>query len=650
MTDGFGTDSLAASRAFGVRYPSPFFDVAQYYMPTSVSDLLKWSKYYFITNPWIHTGITKLAEYPVTPIVFSDENPTVQRLYEDLADRLDFRRFQVEIGLDFFTYGNCFVTVSFPLVKFLKCRHCKTSIQARENRSRYTWRDMRFFMTCRNCGVADYCIVQDVYPRNVNGIKLIRLNPEQMRLRHNEVTGTTQYFYRIPMNVRNEITIGDRDTIETLPQVYLEAARESKMLVLDSQNVYHLKRATLAQQDQGWGTPLVFPVLREAFLMQIFRKSQEAIAFEHIVPFRAITPGQVTGGNDGPFQKYNLVDWKRQVEGEVARWKRDPNYIPILPMAMNTMQWNGDAKAYLLANEIRTAGENILVGMGIPIEFVMGGMSWSASNTSLRALENMFVGYNAQRKHLVFDFIVNRIGAFMKWPRIKGHFEAFRMADDLQRTMFLFQLNQAQKVSDRTLLQDVGLDYREEEKRKQAEMGQQLATNRTMQVQTAGIQGAASVRQAAYQIRAQRMMGQSMPQPGAPGAEGGQTPGAPPGAEGAAPADASQVEPGVPPGTPMPQEGETGAAVPVAAGPPQLTPNGTDINQLAVKVSAALDKMPPEDQARQMNMLKTMNNPLYSKVVQVRQGQQGSQVDPANAMQAPVPDGGSQRSPGRTVG
>ena len=35
----------------GVNYPSPFFDVAHTYLPTTVKQLFRYCRYYFMTNP-----------------------------------------------------------------------------------------------------------------------------------------------------------------------------------------------------------------------------------------------------------------------------------------------------------------------------------------------------------------------------------------------------------------------------------------------------------------------------------------------------------------------------------------------------------------------------------------------------------------------
>ena len=111
--DRFNTRNLQSSgqRSFGVRYPSPFFDVAQQFLPDNVHQLLNWCRFYFLSNPIINVACSKMAEYPVTPIIFDTDDAGKKKLYQDLEEQLNLRQFQVEAGLDYFAYGNAFISV-----------------------------------------------------------------------------------------------------------------------------------------------------------------------------------------------------------------------------------------------------------------------------------------------------------------------------------------------------------------------------------------------------------------------------------------------------------------------------------------------------------------------------------------------------------
>jgi len=691
--------SYWTSRGYGVRYPSPFFDVAQQFLPENVHQLHTWCRYYFLTNPVINVACQKMAEYPVTPLVWETDDDQLGKLYLDLEEQLKLRQFQVEIGLDYFVYGNAFASVFFQLEKYLICRHCQERVRASKNRSRYKWRGGRFYLHCPKCAVEDYADQADNYPRNARGARLVRWNPENIEIKYNEITGNSRYYFRLPRSVVNDVRLGDPETIETLPYQFLEAARTNRALLFHPDNFFHLKRPTIAQKDQGWGMPLIFPLLKDAFYMQVMKKAQESLLLEHVVPLRIIFPGPTTGGNDGPFGAYNLVNWKQKVEVEMAMWKRDHNYIPILPMNIGYQQIGGQAKALILHQEFRIHAEAMLAGAGIPVEFVYGGLQWSSSNTSLRALENTFLGYNKERYNLT-RFVIDKVASHMGWPRIPFRFEKFRMADDLQRAMFYFQLNQASKVSDQRLLEEIGEDFDTEQARLTAEMRKQVTTQRATQLASADIQGAAMLRTSRYQAKAteitmkaqastqmdiqqeQAAMGMvpgaapagdpaaaaasGAPAAGDPAA-GAQQPEAAPGAAPGAPAgapgqDAVQQTPGVPEGATLYDEN---AATPNASRGPtpmaglestlQMGQGGFDMRYVAQRVAAymnTLKQQPGGEQLmyQELNKLQMESPQLYQMVIQLLNSS-GSARNPLDPLKSPItPRSGAQVDASRAVG
>jgi hypothetical protein len=81
---GRGTIMHAAAGAEGrattaPKYPHPFFDQGQAYLPTSYKNMFHWCRYYFLTNPAVNSCVSKMAEYPVTPIIFKTENQALRK-------------------------------------------------------------------------------------------------------------------------------------------------------------------------------------------------------------------------------------------------------------------------------------------------------------------------------------------------------------------------------------------------------------------------------------------------------------------------------------------------------------------------------------------------------------------------------------------
>jgi hypothetical protein len=642
------------SEALGaIRYPSPFFDIAHTYLPSSYKTMLRWCRYYYLTNPLINAVCTKMAEYPVTDLLFDTENEPLRKQWEYCFNTvLNFKKFEVESGLDFNVYGNAFISLSFPFQKLLICKHCNH--HARVDKQKYIFREYKFVGECQKCGQHQEFQVRDHYIRSIRDIRLIRWNPEYITVQHNEATGESRYYYVIPPMLANDVRMAKRHIIERIPQVFMEALRQNKALLFSRDNIYHMKRPTIAQKDKGWGMPMILPVLKDTFYLQVLRKAQEAIAVEHIVPLRLLFP-QTASPDASVYSTVNLTQWRDKIEQEIVRWRLDNNYIPLLPIPVGQQTLGGDGRALMLAQEYRVWSEHIVAGMGVPIEFVYGGMQFSGSNVSMRILENHFLDQKTQRKQLVTDFLMPNIAAFMGWEPVPCHYKRFKMADDLQRSALYLQMNQAGKLSDKSLLEDMDWDSRKESDIIAVEQKRVLENQRSQALAQAGIQGEAQLVQIKYQTRAQKIMMEQQTQPMAPAdanalqqggmAAAGQPGSASPMAQGAAMnaqmAMANQAGQVPPMQLPQGQEEQGGGPAegesPLVAGQPAQM----DVMTVANQVVGWLNQLPEHEKQKELVQMQKTNPQLYSLVLQLLQQTRGAN---RNSAAAPLPE---QRPPMR---
>ena len=612
----------------GVNYPSPFFDLAHTYLPTTVKQLFRYCRYYFLTNPLINATVFKLSEYPITDLIIDHEDPKVKRRWEEyMHDHLQIRSFQVECGLDYFCYGNGVTGLSFPFHKYLTCRSCNWTERADKTKKYWTFTNFDFRLSCPKCQTVSEAIAVDKYYKNASGIHPIRWNVEDLEIEYNDLTGKSTYFYTIPGTLRNDIVIGKKDTVSSIPQIFIQALRQRKGVIFNPQMLFHLKRPTLAWQDRGWGTPLILPVLKDTFYLQLMKKAQEAILLEHIVPLRVLFP-QAASGTSDPFTTINLVDWRDQVAAEIARWRIDNNYIPIMPLPLGQQSVGGDGKALMLFNEMQQLGETIIMGLGVPREFLQGGLSFAGTNVSMRMLENAFISYMG-RQRLMVKWMMKTIAHYMEWPEVNVRFKPFKMADDLQRKAYLFQLNQAQKVSDTTLLSDADLDQEDEDEIMLRETDKRLESTKRQQLAMAEIQGESQVIMMKMQAKAQQTQMEAQ--------QGGIAPGEPGGPEGMMAPGMAEMQAGQQGGAPH-GGGQMAGSAPQAGqspiGPEQrLQPGpegqpgqegGGDIQQMAQMYAEQIAQMAPNEQQMALDAL-MQQSPELAQLVQQFLGMMGAQ-------------------------
>jgi hypothetical protein len=311
----YGTDenskSPSSQNPNSNRYPNQFFDLSQQYMPPTIKELFKWCTFYYYNSPLIGSALKKLSRYPITDLIFEDEKEKVRDFWDDVFNKtLGIRDRLLEINLDAFVYGNCFVSLRMPSTRHLKCNSCKHEEPIKGWNWRYS--SFKFHGICQKCKADGEVSVRDIAYKNIADIKIIRWNPENIDIKYNEYTGNTTYLYTVPRRLQRAITEGDKDIIVDMPLIVIDAVKSQKKIKLDKDNLKHIKSVTLAEQDQGWGKPLIIHVLKDMFYFYTMRRAQEAIAMEHILPLDIIYP--MPNAQMDPYIHSDLGSWRKKIE------------------------------------------------------------------------------------------------------------------------------------------------------------------------------------------------------------------------------------------------------------------------------------------------------------------------------------------------
>lgn len=485
-------------------FSNPFFDQASTYTPQSVRSLFHFCRYYFLTHGIINAICTKAAEYPITDVILTHKDRGVVDRWKGLLfGDLNYRTHQFEGNLDYYVYGNEYSSPSFPFRKQIICGSCNARIDAIEYRRHWRYTDHRWYLTCPKCGQSDFAKATDQYLTKPSEINIQRWNPENISIFHNESTGRMDYALDLSQRFRSLVTMGRKDIVATTPQLFLQAVKEHRSLVFDKREIFHMRRPALSSMDQGWGIPLLMPVLKDAFYMQIMKKAQETVLLTQMVPQVFMYPQPATNGAD-PFSTINLADWRSHLQRELARQRADPAYYGILPFPIGHQIIGENGRALLLMQEIRMMGEMIAVGMGFPIDLVFGQGTYAGNSVTMRMVENFFLS-NVQNQYRKIHWFMDRMSHYMNWPTPTARFKPFKMADDLQRMALTSQLNDKQKVSDTSLLAMMDFDVEDEASLQVKETSIRMEALKKQTLAQAEIQGEAMVVQANYAAQAQEI-------------------------------------------------------------------------------------------------------------------------------------------------
>lgn len=408
-------------------YPTPFLNLSDMQIPQTTIEILKWCKYFYTFDPLISGAINALATFPVSEIhLESCESKTNSDQEEEIAlynrifhKTLDIYKLTIEIGIDYFLYGNCIVFGEM---------YTNPATKEKE------WR------------------------------RMMRLDPSKVIIDYNPATGEKRYKWQVPNKIRNIVMRKKPvDEYEKIPQVIKDAVVGNKAVILNPENVYHFSRATDSMGDNNiWGTPIVANVLKLLMYRNTLRQAQEAIAKEHIVPMRLFyleSNQNYSANHDWSAVAGNLAK-------EIMKSTRDPNYKVVSPVPVNMLSVGGNGRSLLLTPEIEQVQGEILAGMNVPREFIFGGVSYSGSSISLKILENQFITYRLLLKDFYQNFIIKSMEkARGEWTcddddknMVTVRMLELKMQDDVQQKQIILQMNSAGKCSNDLLWKTMGID------------------------------------------------------------------------------------------------------------------------------------------------------------------------------------------------
>ena len=464
--------STVTSTRRNLAYPSPFFDIGQHYIPRNIKEVFKWTKYHYISNSIVYPIVHKMAEYSVTGLTYSTTNESLESLLEQT---IKIRSFLCSVHEDVMVYGNAFAIMHYPFVRYLKYKDKSFKASDIDYKIRFNSNEWEFYGILPGSKLKQEVVYthEDIYVSNKNMFRLSKIDPLNIDIEYNSFNGERTYYYNIPNEDKKRIRSSKKVMLDTTPSIIFDAVAQNKNIILDKHFFYHFERPSIAGLWPGWGTPSLVPVLKDIHYWSVMRKANEALALQHIVPLNVLFP--MSNADVSPYQTINLDSWKKKLEEELLKWRRDQNYIPIMPIPVGTSQIGGQGKAFMVTQEADFVAKGIAAALGVPIEMIQGGMSWSGSSISLRVLENTFIKQREEDLEFINNFLVPRISKYFKIPKQTIGLKTFKMADDVQFQQIMVNLMQNGFMSRKRILDNFDVQYDEEieqMKKEHAELSQ----------------------------------------------------------------------------------------------------------------------------------------------------------------------------------
>lgn len=357
-------------------------------------------------------------------------------------------------------YGNAFYRIHFPFDRFLY--DPKGGVEY--SMDMFNQAETKFDLTTMTYEVPDpknpkrrrKFPFRDFKSTDESRIKLRKMDPRHMVIRHHIVSGATDYIWRFDPQTISDVKKGNIFIVNDLPLDMLKAIRDESDFLFGRDQVFHFKAPTISGvSNKGWGLPNTIANYRSLYQLQVYRKIDEAIGLDYMVPFRLFTPNFGDKLND-VFNNLLLGTWTEEVGHIIDARRRDKFSMHALPFPVNYQEFGGEGKEYVPKDLIEYQTNAMLDGMGYPAELFKGSLEYMQVPTAMRLFEQTFefIYFNFDK---MLKWTAKRVQAYLGRPNILPNMQQPSLADSLERKQILLQLAAAGEISRETAYDIFGI-------------------------------------------------------------------------------------------------------------------------------------------------------------------------------------------------
>jgi hypothetical protein len=441
---------------------SPFFSVANQFLPRNLHDVIRWARYITTQSPVTTEVIRKLATFPITDFVVDTEKESTRKKYQDIFKSFGLRASLHDIGFEYYTLGNVFLSIYFPIHRTLVCGNCAKEYNAK-NAEFIKFVNFEFEGDCPACGAKAKFSHKDTKSVNVEDMNLIKWDPINIVVSHNPITNEYIYYYKIPNEIKRRIKQGDRLFVDSVPWAFVEAVKNNQDFKFDKNNIFHLKNVSTGNIVEGISVPPLISQFSLVFYQATLRRANESVAQDYMAPLRVIYPTAQTGNSD-PVVSLSMKNFAANMQAALIKHKQDNNHVLIAPVPVGYQAVSGEGKNLLVTAEIAQVEESILLSLGVSRELLSGTTNWTSSTVGLRMLENTLLTYTSQIETLL-EWVMLRVSKYLGVEECKVTLTPFKLTDDDNMRQVLLNLQGAGKASVSTVLESYGIKYEDELRR-----------------------------------------------------------------------------------------------------------------------------------------------------------------------------------------
>jgi hypothetical protein len=449
------TDPLDAFLGGGRKFHDPFLLPSNATLPTELDSALDFCLYLYYMNPQYRRASIRVVSHFVTDIEFTGKKTGDEDERDEFDDflrhQIDIFGMMLELGEEWAVYGNAFCRIHFPTDRYLVDKRGKKSVRYSLDMFdpqdiKYLWKDLQYevpdpktmHLSQKERKKVKF-FFEDQPSKDLTRITLRKLDPRYVTLRHSFISGTTQVIYRFDPEFLSQVKKGLAWQVNDVPIPMLKAISKEEDFLFHEGQVYHLKAPTISGVSNfGWGMPEIIANYRSLHQLQVYRKIDEAVGLDYMLPFRLFSPEIGSSVTDTTVHML-LSKWNSQISELIKNRRKDPFAMHALPFPVQYQEVGAEGKNLTPKDLIEFQTNDMLDSMGYPAELHRGTLAVQQIPTTLRMFENTFHFLYRHFDNLL-KWTSRRVLDYLGREQLELGLQLPRMADDLEARQIYLQL------------------------------------------------------------------------------------------------------------------------------------------------------------------------------------------------------------------
>lgn len=425
-------------------------------MPEDWRSVFDVCTYMYLSNPEFQEAQKRKTAHFLTELEFPDKNgdrEETEEFRDFLENDLKIMDVLALAGEEDGVYGNSLLRMHLPFNRFLVDtrrgaeNRAEWSLQSfPENEVRYLSDELKYEVPDPTTSHLDakkrkrakffFCDRRDM---TMKRMRLHTIDPRQCYIKHNQWSGSNSYVVTLDESFVSQIKAGILWQINETPLWVLEAVNKGHCIQFSDGEVFHLKSPTISGiSNGGWGIPGVLRNYRNLHQRAVYRKIDEAVGRDYILPMRIFSP-QNSGSITDAINIANLGEWRASAAQMIKNHRADPFAMHAFPFPMLYTQAGGDGMSLVPKDIQKYQVDTMLDGAGFPSELFHGTMQFQATPLAMRNFEQSHRSLGRGMSDAV-AWIAEKATRYMGRARIVTRLARPTVVDDLERRSIFLQL------------------------------------------------------------------------------------------------------------------------------------------------------------------------------------------------------------------